>query len=147
MPDALREALQGVDLICHAGDVMLPHVLDELSEIAPVVAVRGNNDGDDITAWGAKDVAQWAADGVNIAMIHEGGPRTGRQGRLLQMFPDADLIIYGHSHIPMIDEGNDDVTIVNPGSPTDKRRQPTRTMARVELNNGKVRSVELVHLP
>lgn len=147
MPPGLRDALTGVDLICHAGDVVAPFVLDELSEIAPVRVVRGNNDGEDVAEWGAPDTVEWQEAGVNIAMIHNGGPRTGRQRRLTSLFPTAQLIIYGHSHIPMIDEGNDEVCIVNPGSPTDKRRQPYRTMARVRIEDSHVVDVELVRLP
>lgn len=127
-PATVARVLDGADAILHAGDVCLAETLDELSQFAPVHAVRGNNDGPDIAEWGAPDTLQLELGGVSIAMIHDSGPAKGRAGRLATAFPEADLVVFGHSHIPW-DETVGRQRAVNPGSPTDRRRQPHATMA------------------
>ena len=122
-PPAVAANLAGVDVILHAGDVCTPDVLDELSSWAPVHAVRGNNDGADVAQWGAPDVAHHDLGGVAVAMLHDSGQAWGRAARLRRMFPDAALVVFGHSHIPL-NEVHDGQRIFNPGSPTDRRRQP-----------------------
>lgn len=128
MPPAVARHLDGADLILHAGDVCAAGVLDELAAYAPVMVVKGNNDGEDVAARGAPEELSVDIEGVRVAMIHDAGPRRGRMGRMRRRFPDAQVIIYGHSHIPL-HELEDGVHLLNPGSPTDKRRQPQRTMA------------------
>ncbi|WP_375484900.1 metallophosphoesterase family protein [uncultured Jatrophihabitans sp.] len=144
-PPRVAAVLDGCDLVLHAGDVCTPDVLDELARWAPVHAVRGNNDGEDVAAWGAPETLELDLDGVRVAMIHDSGPRTGRPARLRRRFPDADLVVFGHSHIPM-DETHDGQRIVNPGSPTDKRRQPHGTLATLTLDRGRVAGVEIVEV-
>ena len=134
-PPAVAAALDGVDLILHAGDVCLVETLEELSAFAPVQAVRGNNDGPDIAAWGAPQVLELALDGLQVAMVHDSGPRTGRGPRLHRLFPNADLVVFGHSHIPW-DEVHEGQRAFNPGSPSDKRRQPTGTMGELLVEDG-----------
>lgn len=129
--------LDGTDAILHAGDVCLPETLDELAGFAPVHAVRGNNDGPDIEAWGAPDILELTLAGLRIAMIHDSGPRTGRGARLKARFPEAQLVVFGHSHIPW-DVTHDGQRAVNPGSPTDRRRQPHGTMAELSVADGRV---------
>ena len=119
--------LEGVDAILHAGDVCTPDVLYELSVWAPVHAVRGNNDGLDVADWGAPDTLLLDLAGLSVAMIHDSGPAEGRAARLRRMFPDAALVVFGHSHIPL-NEIHDSQRLFNPGSPTDRRRQPRGTM-------------------
>src|ERR1700710_3061794 len=92
-PPAVAERLEGVDLILHAGDVCTPDVLYELSVWAPVVAVRGNNDGPDVAAWGAPDALELDLDGLATAMIHDSGAATGRAQRMARMFPAAGLVV------------------------------------------------------
>jgi hypothetical protein len=110
-------------------------VLDELATWAPVHAVRGNNDGPDIEAWGAPERLhlEWA--GLSIAMIHDSGPAVGRAHRLRGWFPDAGLVVFGHSHIPM-NQVHDSQRIFNPGSPTDRRREPNGTMGLLDIADG-----------
>jgi putative phosphoesterase len=118
-------------------------VLEQLSELAPVRAVRGNNDGPDIGEWGACESLECEVGGISIALIHDAGPAKGRPARMRRRFPAARLVIYGHSHIPMVLE-EDGLWLVNPGSPTWKRRQPRPTYAVVTLST--TIDVELVQL-
>jgi putative phosphoesterase len=142
-PPQVAEQLVGVDAILHAGDVCTPGVLYELAAYAPVHAVRGNNDGPDVAEWGARDTLQLELAGVRVAMVHDSGPAAGRGARLRQWFPEAQLVVFGHSHIPW-DETFDGQRAVNPGSPTDKRRQPAGTMGLAELVDGRIESVRIV---
>ncbi|MGA8850106.1 MAG: metallophosphoesterase family protein [Aeromicrobium sp.] len=142
MPAAVAEQLHGVDLILHAGDVCTPGVLDELAAFAPVHVVLGNNDGPDVAAWGAPETLELDLDGVRVAMIHDSGPKEGRAGRMRAQFPDADLVVFGHSHIPWDTEENGQ-RLFNPGSPTDKRRQPRGTMGHLKIDGGRMVLVEI----
>jgi uncharacterized protein len=126
-PPRVAEHLRDAELILHAGDVCIADVLDELSEYAPVKAVCGNNDGADVVAWGAPETLEFDLDGLRVAMVHDSGPAAGRTARLRRRFPHADLVVFGHSHIPL-DQTGDGVRIFNPGSPTDRRRQPHGTI-------------------
>ncbi|WP_460843680.1 metallophosphoesterase family protein [Nocardioides marmoraquaticus] len=148
-PPGVAEHLRGVDLVLHAGDVCRADVLDELATYAPVLVVLGNNDGADVAAWagagpaGVPEVLETELAGVQVAMLHDSGPAKGRGPRLRRRFPDADLVVFGHSHIPW-DETTDGQRALNPGSPTDKRRQPRPTMALLELADGRVVTAEVV---
>lgn len=143
LPPAVAEQLDGVDVILHAGDVCVPSVLDELAAFAPVHVVLGNNDGPDVAAWGAPETLELELEGVRIAMIHDSGPKQGRARRMRARFPDADLVVFGHSHIPW-DTEDDGQRLFNPGSPTDKRRQPRGTMGRLVLDAGRIVSLDIV---
>ena len=144
-PPAVTEHLRDVDLILHAGDVCTVNVLEELTAYAPVRAVLGNNDGPDVAEWGAPETLELELEGLAVAMIHDSGPKTGRPLRMRRRFPNADLVIFGHSHIPM-DLTAEGVRIFNPGSPTDKRRQPYGTLGRLEINDGVVVAAEIIEL-
>lgn len=141
-PPAVARALDGVDAILHAGDVCTAETLDELAAFAPVHAVLGNNDGADVAAWGAPETLQFELSSLRIAMIHDSGNAQGRALRLRRMFPDAALVVFGHSHIPM-DEVHDGRRIFNPGSPTDRRRQSKGTMGELVIENGRVVSTRI----
>src|SRR3954453_20162294 len=91
-PPAVAGALEGVDLILHAGDVCLRETLEELEQFAPVRAVRGNNDGPDIAEWGAPETLELEPEGLRIAMIHDSGAKAGRGPRLRRLFPEAELV-------------------------------------------------------
>lgn len=143
MPAAVADQLADVDVVLHAGDVCRPSVLDELAAHAPVHVVAGNNDGDDVRAWGAPETLEVDLAGVRVAMIHDSGPKQGRAARLRRRFPDADLVVFGHSHIPW-DTEQDGQRLFNPGSPTDKRRQPRGTMGRLVVDAGRIVSLEIV---
>jgi len=139
----VAEHLRRAQLILHAGDVCTPEVLDELSEYAPVHAVRGNNDGPDIAAWGAPDRLVMDIAGLPVGMIHDSGPATGRLLRMRRTFPDCKLIVFGHSHIPM-DLSGDDVRLFNPGSPSDRRRQPHGTLGVLMIEGGNLLDARIV---
>jgi putative phosphoesterase len=125
----------GADLILHAGDVCTAAVLAELSQYAPVTAVTGNNDGPDVAAWGATPTAEVDLDGLRVAMVHDAGPATGRLARMRRVFGRADLVVFGHSHIPL-DQSGYGLRIFNPGSPTDRRRQPHGTLGVLRVESG-----------
>ena len=139
LPDGLAPALRRADLILHAGDVTSPSVLDELRAYAPVHVALGNNDGRDVREWGALDEVHLELEGVRLVMVHETGPATGRERRLRRRFPDADVVVFGHSHIP-IDSSADGLRLFNPGSPTWKRRQPGPTYGLLTVRNGRMRT-------
>jgi putative phosphoesterase len=144
-PPAVAAQLRGADLILHAGDVCTADVLDELAQYAPVTAVVGNNDGPDVEAWGATETASLAAEGLRIAMIHDSGQATGRLARMRVVFPEADLVVFGHSHIPLdIDGGT--LRIFNPGSPTDRRRQPHGTLGVLQVTDGALIEARIVEV-
>jgi putative phosphoesterase len=141
-PAEVAKRLHGADLILHAGDVCIPAVLDELSAYAPVRVVLGNNDGPDVADWGATPTLELDLEGVAVAMVHDSGPSTGRPARLRRQFPAADVVVFGHSHIPW-DSVFDGQRCFNPGSPTDRRRQPRGTMGLLQIDHGRVRSARL----
>lgn len=136
-PPPVAAQLRQADLILHAGDVCVASVLDELAAYAPVRVVRGNNDGPDVAAWGAPDTVELDAGGLRVAMVHDAGPAAGRAVRLRRRFPAADLVVFGHSHIPL-DAAAGGQRIFNPGSPTDRRRQPRGTLGVLDIDDGRL---------
>jgi putative phosphoesterase len=139
LPPRVAEHLHDVDLILHAGDVCTADVLDDLSAFAPVVAVLGNNDGAEVAAWGADERTELVVAGVRIGMVHDSGPARGRESRLRSLFPSCDVVVFGHSHIPWDTESGGQ-RLFNPGSPTDRRRQPQGTMGHIAISDGDVRT-------
>jgi len=142
-PPEIARYLRGADLIAHAGDVCTADVLDELSAYAPVRAVRGNNDGADVAAWGAPETLEWDLAGLAVAMVHDGGKASGRCARLHRQFPAARVVLFGHSHIPL-DQTADGVRIFNPGSPTDRRRQPHGTFGLLHVDDGQLIQAQII---
>jgi putative phosphoesterase len=137
----LREA----DAILHAGDLMELGVLAELEALGPPVhAVRGNVDSAELQARLPLTRIVEAA-GARVAMIHDAGPATGRLSRMRRRFPDADAVVFGHSHLPLLEQRDDGFAIFNPGSPTERRRAPRHTMGVASAEDGAVR-FELVTL-
>ena len=143
LPERVVELLAEADVVLHAGDIVEQAVLDVLVEHAPVHAVLGNNDP--TLAGVLPERLEVELAGVRIGMIHDSGPATGREARLHRMFPDCDVVVFGHSHIPWNAEGVDGQLLFNPGSPTQRRRQPVATMGRLVLDAGEV--VEATVLP
>ena len=142
-PAPVAEQLRRADVILHAGDVCTAAVLDELSQYAPVLAVIGNNDAPDVAAWGAAPTLRFELEELRVAMIHDSGPAAGRPQRLRRRFPDAGLVVFGHSHIPL-DVSAAGTRIFNPGSPTDRRRQPQGTVGVLRIEAGRLVAAELV---
>jgi len=142
-PPRVAAQLRGADLILHAGDVCTAAVLAELSQYAPVTAVAGNNDGPDVAAWGATPTAEIDLDGLRVAMVHDAGPATGRLVRMRRAFGRADLVVFGHSHIPL-DQSGYGLRIFNPGSPTDRRRQPHGTLGVLRVESGVLAEATIV---
>lgn len=136
LPTAALDVLAEADLILHAGDLCHDGVLELLGKYAPVHAVLGNNDrgmGDDLPKRLEVELA-----GVSIGMVHDSGQRRGRAQRLHDWFPEADVVVFGHSHVPVDEEGVDGQLLFNPGSPTERRRQPDRTIGVLDLDDGVV---------
>jgi len=136
--------LKTAELIVHAGDLMRLSVLRELESYGPLVAVHGNVDDAEVRA-ALPAVALVEAGGVQIAVIHDAGPAKGRLARMRRRFPDADAVIFGNSHLPLHEHGDDGFQIFNPGSPTERRRAPRHTMGEARIEAGQL-SFELITL-
>lgn len=134
--DGLRPHLERADLILHAGDLMDPMFLDDLAAYAPVRAVQGNLDPPEAKL---PETLQFEFGSVRIAMIHDSGRKRGRRNRMRQRFPGARVVVFGHSHIPWL-EDEDGMLLLNPGSPTDRRRQTEHTFALLRVEDGEVRA-------
>ena len=129
--------LESADHILHAGDVVDPSLLDELRSLAPVTVVMGNCDAADVRDWGAAETAEIDLGGVPIAMIHDSGLKGGRRARMRKRFPDARVVVFGHSHLPL-NEDEDGLLLFNPGSPTWKRTAPFTSMGLLWIEDGNV---------
>ena len=147
LPDELWAQVPPADVVFHAGDWVSAELLDQLTDRAQrVVGVYGNNDGPDLRER-LPEIARVDLDGLRIAVIHETGARTGRELRADRNFPDTDLLIFGHSHIPWDTVSPKGMRLLNPGSPTDRRRQPNGTYLTAEINRGVLDDVVLHALP
>lgn len=134
LPAACLERLREADLILHAGDVSDAATLAVLGSLgAPLVAVRGNVEEPEVRRR-LGETEEVDAAGLRIGLVHDAGPEAGRRARLRRRFPGADLVVFGHSHIPLLDRDDDGFAIMNPGSPTDRRRQPRCSMAEIALD-------------
>jgi putative phosphoesterase len=123
--------LERADLVLHGGDVVTASVLRELEELAPVEAVHGNMDEPALKeALPERRVVE--VGGVRIGLVHDAGPRAGREERLLEAFPGCGAVVYGHTHLPQV-ERHHGAWILNPGSPTERRRAPQRSLLVLEL--------------
>jgi len=149
MPAQVWEEVARADVVLHAGDWTEESVLDELeARSRRLVGVWGNNDGDALRAR-LPATARFEVDGVRVAMTHETGAARGRERRMAESFPDVDVLVFGHSHIPWDtvagpDTANPGLRLLNPGSPTDRRRQPVCTLMRAVVRGGALADVELV---
>ena len=126
----MRE-LERADLILHAGDVVAAPVLRELEAFAPVEAVFGNMDEQALRET-LPERRIVAVEGVRIGMVHIPGERAGREERLVSWFPGCDAVVYGHTHVPQLEQHRG-VWILNPGSPTERRRAPQRSLMVVDV--------------
>jgi len=135
LPEALMPHLEWAELILHGGDATSTELLTELEAYAPVQAVLGNIDGWDVRAAGVPEQLQVSLGGVEVAMVHDAGPREGREARLRRRFPEAAEIVFAHSHQP-VNQLVDGVLYLNPGSPTWKRRAAYPSALRLVIGAG-----------
>ncbi|OAN39757.1 metallophosphoesterase family protein [Microbacterium sp. H83] len=134
LPDAVLRAVDDADVVIHAGDWVDVATLDLLESRAAVLhGVYGNNDGSELRAR-LPEVARLTVESVDIAVVHETGPATRREQRMDAAFPRTDLLVFGHSHIPWDTVAPSGMRLLNPGSPTDRRRQPVCTMMTVTID-------------
>ena len=144
LPDAAVERLRSADLILHAGDVVAASFLAELRSLGPPVeAVYGNMDEPALRDALPKEHVVDAG-GARVGMVHIPGPRAGREGRLVARFPGCGAVVYGHTHVPQVERFGD-VWILNPGSPTERRRSPWHSLLELRIEAGEV-TPELVRL-
>ena len=146
LPEACIERIAAADLLLHAGDFSTLEVLRELEAIGPpVMGVQGNVDSAELRRLLPKERVV-EAEGARIAMVHDAGPSAGRLARMRARFGDrADVVVFGHSHMPLHEQADDGFQILNPGSPTERRRAPRHTMGLIESRGGSARC-ELVSL-
>ena len=138
------QLLAAADLILHGGDVSTAEVLAELERLGPLEAVFGNADEAALKEALPKERVV-EVDGARIGMVHIAGPRSGREERLVARFPGCQAVIYGHTHAPQVEQ-HGGVWILNPGSPTERRRAPVRSMLILDVNGRTIRP-RLVELP
>jgi uncharacterized protein len=144
LPAAVWDAVEEADVVLHAGDVVTGDLLDALRRRRPVHAVLGNNDRDLVGR--LPDRLTVELGGVRVAMVHDSGARGGRERRMRRWFPEADVVVFGHSHEPLDAEGEDGQRLFNPGSAVQRRRQPERTIGRLVFEGGAVVEHEIVPL-
>jgi uncharacterized protein len=139
---ATERELATADVVLHAGDITQPEHLDELRGFAPVHAVLGNNDPELVGV--LPETLELDLAGVRVGMVHDSGPARGRAERLHARFPTADVVVFGHSHIPWCAAGHGGQLLFNPGSPTERRQQPHRTIGVLDLADGAVVDARIV---
>jgi hypothetical protein len=138
LPEACLERLRDADLILHGGDFSALSVLEELRALGPPVqAVYGNADEPALRELLPKELVVEAG-GARIGMTHIPGPAAGREERLLRRFPGCGAVLFGHTHVPLV-ERHGDVWLLNPGSPTERRRAPFHSMLLLEIAGGEIR--------
>lgn len=138
LPDAVLHAIDDADVVAHAGDWVDLQTLDLIESRSRVFhGVYGNNDGPDLRAR-LPEVARFEVEDVRVAMIHETGQAARREQRMDEAFPDTDLLVFGHSHIPWDSVAPSGMRLLNPGSPTDRRRQPVCTMMSVTIDGAAI---------
>ncbi|HEX2176574.1 MAG TPA: metallophosphoesterase [Nocardioidaceae bacterium] len=147
LPDQVWDAVRAADVVVHAGDWVDVALLDVLEDAAQrLVAVYGNNDGQELRQR-LPEVARETIGGVRFAVVHETGAATGRERRCQERYADADVLVFGHSHIPWDTTADSGLRLLNPGSPTDRRRQPHCTYMTATASHGRLGDVTLHRLP
>jgi putative phosphoesterase len=143
----LWQAIEAADVVVHAGDWVDVALLDEIERRAHrLVGVHGNNDRGPLRER-LPEVARARIEGINFAVIHETGDRTGREARCAARFPDTDVLVFGHSHIPWDTTAATGLRLLNPGSPTDRRRQPNGTFVTALADDGVLHEVTFHAVP
>ena len=147
LPDQVWREVDAADVVLHAGDWVDLATFEALEQRSrKLIAVWGNNDGPELRER-MPETAYWELEGVRFSMTHETGASSGRERRMDRAFPDIDVLVFGHSHIPWDTVAPSGMRLLNPGSPTDRRRQPHCTYMRAVADAGALTSVELIRLP
>jgi putative phosphoesterase len=144
LPETAWRYLRDAGVILHAGDVLDEGILGELRRLAPVYAVLGNNDHSLVGILPVTRLVE--LDGVRIGMIHDSGAAAGRACRLRRRFPDANVVVFGHSHAPVNEVGEDGQLLFNPGSPTQRRAQPFHSIGELQIMSGQVTEHHIIRL-
>jgi putative phosphoesterase len=143
LPTQVWEEVEGADVVVHAGDWVDVGLLDACETRARrLVGVRGNNDHG-VLRERLPEVARLEVEGVRLGVVHETGPAKGREKRCSALFPDLDVLVFGHSHIPWDTTTDTGLRLLNPGSPTDRRRQPHCTYLTASADRGRLEEVTL----
>ncbi|MGU3293724.1 metallophosphoesterase family protein [Williamsia sp. M5A3_1d] len=146
LPPELLEAIDAADVVFHAGDWIDEATLDLFeSRSRRLVACWGNNDGQALRAR-IPERADVTLGGLRFTTVHETGAATGREKRMAAAYPDTDVLVFGHSHIPWDTVADNGLRLLNPGSPTDRRRQPHRTFMTASVADGSLRDLHLHEL-
>jgi putative phosphoesterase len=147
LPAELWAQIDQADVVVHAGDWIAESLLDRLSDrAAHLLACWGNNDGPALRAR-LPEMARATLDGVRLGVTHETGPSAGREKRMSAAYPDLDVLVFGHSHIPWDTTTPTGLRLLNPGSPTDRRRQPTPTYMTARISDAGLAEVRVRPLP
>lgn len=147
LPAQVWQAVEAADVVLHAGDWVDAALLDDVeARSRRLVAVHGNNDGPELRRR-LPEVARATIAGVRFAVVHETGPANGREQRCATLFPDDDVLVFGHSHIPWDTTAPTGLRLLNPGSPTDRRRQPYCTYLTAVAVEGRLEQVTVHRLP
>ncbi len=146
LPARVWDEVARADVVIHAGDWVTPDLLDELeARAARLIACWGNNDGDTLRKR-LPERADATVAGVRFTVVHETGAAAGREGRLSRLYPDSDVLVFGHSHIPWDTTTSTGLRLLNPGSPTDRRRQPFCSYLTASAADGALKDVVLHRL-
>jgi putative phosphoesterase len=143
LPAVVWDAVQNADVVVHAGDWVEPALLDHLEvRSARLIACWGNNDGDELRRR-LPERADVTLGGLRFTVVHETGASGGRDARMARLYPDTDVLVFGHSHIPWDTTAETGLRLLNPGSPTDRRRQPFCTYMTATVSDGALSDVTL----
>ncbi|MDX1871408.1 metallophosphoesterase [Mycolicibacterium sp. 120266] len=146
LPAAVWAAVDTADVVIHAGDWVSPDLLDQLeARSRRLLACWGNNDGDELRAR-LPERAEATLHGLRFTVVHETGAAAGRDERMARLYPETDVLVFGHSHIPWDATASTGLRLLNPGSPTDRRRQPHCTYLTATLADGALADVTLHRL-
>ena len=146
LPAQVWDEVAKADVVIHAGDWVEPDLLDKLEARATrLIACWGNNDGSALRQR-LPERADATLAGVRFTVVHETGAAAGREGRMSRLYPDSDVLVFGHSHIPWDTTTSTGLRLLNPGSPTDRRRQPFCTYMTARVDDGALKDVELHRL-